>query len=152
MSLEIERKFLVKAGSDIAALACDSVEIGQKYLSDNPDATVRVRIAGEQAWLAVKGRNCGAVRCEWEYPIPVDDARAMMDIAGLPGVVKTRYYVPFGGHTWEVDVFHGRHDGLVLAEVELKDAEETVDIPPFVECEVTDDPQYYNSVLARTGL
>lgn len=150
MSLEIERKFLVRPGYDIAALATESTFIGQKYLSDNPDATVRVRIAGNRAMLTVKSRNCGAVRCEWEYEIPVEDAEAMMDIAGLPGIVKTRYYVPFEGHTWEVDVFHGPLEGLVLAEVELADENENVILPAFVDREVTGDPAYYNSVLARS--
>lgn len=149
MAKEIERKFLVKDNS-FAKMATETVDIRQTYLSDLPEATVRLRVIGEHARLTVKGKNSGAVRDEWEYEIPVTDACEMAaSLAGGWSIDKTRYIVPFGGRVWEVDVFHGRHEGLILAEVELDDAGASVEIPPFAGQEVTGDPAYYNSVLAK---
>lgn len=148
MAKEIERKFLVKDKSYVQ-MASRRVEMRQTYLSDRAEATVRVRVGGDRAWLTVKGRNTGAVRDEWEFEIPVEDAVEMAGrLTGGWAIDKTRYVVPFGGYTWEVDEFHGRHEGLTLAEVELPRAEAEVELPPFVGEEVTGDPQYYNSVLA----
>ena len=149
MAQEIERKFLVKPGTDIASLATSSTEIGQGYLSTEPDRTVRVRIAGERGFITIKSRNEGVVRGEWEYEIPVSDARELIALRGVPSLIKTRYYVPFDGHVWEIDVFHGRHEGLVMAEVELSSADENVVMPSFVSEEVTGNPKYYNSVLVE---
>ena len=146
MSLEIERKFLVV--SDIyKAMSSGSEEIAQGYLGDCPERTVRVRIKGEHGYLTVKGITRGCVRHEWEYEVPLDDARQMLGLcAGC--IVKRRWYVPYGGHTWEVDEFGGTLATLVVAEVELSDADEAVDLPPFVGREVTGDARYYNSSLA----
>lgn len=147
MAKEIERKFLVTDDSfKRIAIGCGRIEQG--YLSRTPEATVRVRIKGEVAFMTVKGRNRGAVRDEWEYPIPVADAREMLDI--LPGgaIDKTRWIVPWEGHTWEVDEFHGALAPLIVAEVELADEKEPVTLPPFVGREVTGDVRYYNSNLA----
>lgn len=150
MAKEIERKFLVKDNS-YAQMATHSRRLRQAYVSDRSEATVRVRVGGEdEAWLTVKGRNSGAVRDEWEFPIPVADAQEMAErLAGGWAIDKTRYIVPFGGYIWEVDEFHGRYDGLVLAEVELESADALVELPPFVGDEVTGCPEYYNSVLAK---
>lgn len=149
MAKEIERKFLVRDNSFDKVTICRH-DIRQAYISDNPDATVRVRVLDDRAYLTVKGRNSGAVRDEWEYPIPVEDAEDMAArLAGGWNIDKVRHIVMYAGRRWEVDVFHGRHEGLTLAEVELEDAEADVVLPPFVGEEVTGDAAYYNSVLAR---
>lgn len=147
MAYEIERKFLVNDDS-FMAMATKRIKMVQGYLSRDPNATVRVRIAGSNAWITVKSKNQGAVRHEWEYRIPVEDAREMLSICqGL--VEKTRYVVPFAQYLWEIDVFMGRHSGLVLAEVELPSAHAQVELPPFIGAEVTGDPRYYNSNLSN---
>lgn len=149
MSKEIERKFLVE-GDTFKTDAVKCCRISQCYLSDNPEATVRVRRYGDMACITVKGITRGAVRDEWEYPIPVADAEEMASrLAGGWAIDKTRYYVERDGLTWEIDEFHGRHAGLILAEVELPDESTPVSIPDFISREVTGDPAYYNSVLAR---
>lgn len=149
MSKEIERKFLVKDQSFMTQ-AVGQTDMAQGYLSTDADATVRVRIAGGQAWITVKSRNRNAVRDEWEYPVPADDASSMLrSCCGTRIIEKTRYIVPAGnGLKWEVDVFHGRHDGLVLAEIELPAEDTPFDIPAFIGEEVTGDVRYYNSVLS----
>lgn len=149
MSKEIERKFLVKDHSFMTR-AVGQTDMAQGYLSTDADATVRVRIAGGQAWITVKSRNRNAVRDEWEYPVPADDASSMLrSCCGTRIIEKTRYIVPAGnGLKWEVDVFHGRHDGLVLAEIELPAEDTPFDIPAFIGDEVTGDVRYYNSVLS----
>lgn len=127
--------------------------IRQTYLSDNPEATVRIRITDDAAFITVKGITTGHTRDEWEYSIPVTDAVEMADkLAGGFAIDKTRYYVPFEGFTWEVDEFHGRHEGLIIAEVEMPSAECTPSLPAFIGEEVTGDPAYYNSTLASSQL
>lgn len=153
MGKEIERKFLV-CGDSWRTRADRSVSIVQAYLSRRPDATVRVRIAGDSAFITIKGRNRGIIRNEWEYPIPVADARAMID-SGLPeGTVisKTRHYVAMpDSHVWEIDEFHGHLAGLVIAEIELPEPDSAFVVPDFIGREVSDDPRYYNSVLATAS-
>lgn len=129
------------------SMASRSVDIEQGYLCTDPDSTVRVRIKGDEAFITVKSRNYGATRNEWEYSIPVSDAREMMECCR--GVIKKRrFLVPYDGLVWEVDVFGGRHSGLVVAEVEIGSEDVRLSLPPFVGEEVTSDPRYYNSVLA----
>jgi len=146
MAKEIERKYLVK-NSTFKALSTNRMTISQGYLSRNPDATVRVRLTDGRAFLTVKGRNNGPVRDEWEYGIPCEDARDMLHCCQGNVIEKTRHIVPYGGFVWEVDEFHGRHEGLVLAEIELPSPDAEFDIPPFVGEEVTGDDRYYNSNL-----
>ncbi len=147
MAKEIERKYLVD-GSSYRETATSAVRIRQAYLSTNPDATVRVRIAGDSAWLTVKGRNAGNVRDEWEYPIPVADAEAMLArCAQSPVIDKTRYR----DGRWEIDEFHGSLEGLVVAEIELTSADEEYALPGYIGCEVSGDARYYNSSLAKSG-
>ena len=147
MAKEIERKFLVK-NSTFRELSTTATRIKQGYLSRLPEATVRVRIAGNKAFLTVKGKNHGCVRDEWEYAVPVADAEAMLDRCAQGSVIsKTRYIVPDGTYNWEVDEFHGPHEGLVVAEIELPHAEATFDRPDFIGEEVTGNPAYYNSNL-----
>lgn len=147
MAQEIERKYLVC--TDLyKTMAIDSRHIVQAYLSTSPDATVRLRIIDSKAYITVKSRTNGFRRGEWEYEIPVEDAREMIEQCNLSDVIeKTRYYVDFDGHTWEVDEFGGRLAGLVMAEIELQSSEEHFTLPPFIGSEVTGDSRYYNSVL-----
>lgn len=150
MAKEIERKFLV-TGAGYRALAFAKKEIVQGYLNDSADCTVRVRISGENAYITIKSRNHGAERNEWEYPVPVADASEMLESCRCTGVIeKTRYLVDAGdGLTWEVDEFHGRLQGLVLAEIELPSADCPFSVPDFIGEEVTGNAAYYNSVLAK---
>jgi CYTH domain-containing protein len=146
MATEIERKFQVTG--DLWRDGTPGVRIAQGYLSQDPDRTVRVRIAEERAWLTIKGRCEGITRAEFEYAIPLDEARALLDLC-LPSVIdKTRYRIPFCGHLWEIDVFHGDNEGLVIAEVELADASISPTLPPWVGLEVSSDSRYFNSSLA----
>lgn len=146
MSKEIERKFLV-AGDEWRHEASGR-HIRQGYLSLDEHRSVRVRLAGDRAWLTVKGALEGRSRVEFEYPIPPADARQLLDTLCLaPLIEKTRYLVHFADRDWEVDVFHGANEGLVLAELELEHAEATFAAPPWLGKEVTDDPRYYNACL-----
>ena len=146
MALEIEHKYLVK-NDDFRSLASSSCRISQGYLCREPARTVRVRVKGDRGFLTVKGKNDGAVRAEFEYEISLDDAVKMLGMCVPPLLDKTRYYVPFEGHIWEVDEFHGFRAGLVTAEIELSDENERYALPGFVGEEVTGDPAYFNSNL-----
>lgn len=148
MAKEIERKFLVTDDS-YTTMASKSEKIAQGYISLRPKGTVRIRIKGNQAFITVKGMNSGAVRDEWEYPVPESDAREMLAAVTEGTVIeKVRFYVDWKGHRWEIDRFEGTLSGLTIAEVELADADETVELPPFIGEEVTGDPRFYNSSLA----
>lgn len=146
MAKEIERKFLV-TDDRYKSMALSRIKISQGYLSDDPDATVRIRIMAENAFITVKSRNLGAVRNEWEYGIPLRDAEDIISRCKLRCLEKTRHIVFFEGHKWEVDEFHGRLSGLVIAEIELNDIHEVFSCPPFIGDEVTSDPAYFNSSL-----
>jgi adenylate cyclase len=148
MALEIERKFLVDR--DQWRPRNDGVAFRQGYLSRVEDRVVRVRVAGGAAFLTIKGRSSGVTRFEFEYPIPVEDAEALLDrLCERPLIEKTRYEEVFGGHIWTVDVFQGENDGLILAEIELSSEAESFDRPPWLGREVSDDPRYFNSELSK---
>ena len=147
MALEIERKFLV-INDDYRLMASKSVNIKQGYLSTRKESTVRIRVKNNRAYITIKGINTGATRCEWEYSIPYDDAIEMMALSQGVVIDKIRYIVEYEGFIWEIDEFKGAHDGLVVAEIELKDENETFPIPPFIGEEVTGNVAYYNSTLA----
>lgn len=148
MALEIERKFLVDR--DQWRPRNDGVAFRQGYLSRVEHRVVRVRIAGGAAFLTIKGRSSGVTRFEFEYPIPVEDAEALLDrLCERPLIEKTRYEEVFGGHIWTVDVFQGENDGLILAEIELSSEAESFDRPPWLGREVSDDPRYFNSELSK---
>lgn len=135
-------------GSDYRSLAVKVREMAQGYLCREPDSTVRVRVADGVGYLTVKTRNVGAVRSEWEYEIPLKDAREMLAEACGTIVEKTRYVVPAtDGLLWEIDEFHGRHEGLVVAEIELPAEDSPFSLPDFIGKEVTGDERYYNSNL-----
>jgi CYTH domain-containing protein len=147
-TIEIERKFLVKG--DFYPFITQTERIVQAYLLASPERTVRVRIKGDSAFLTIKGaaNPNGFSRLEFEYPVPVVDAQKMLDLA-LPGVIeKERHYVFYCNHCFEVDVFHGMHEGLVIAELELQSEDEAFDKPDWLGEEVTGDERYYNAYLA----
>ena len=146
MAHEIERKFLV----DVAAWkpAAAGTLFRQGYLSSHKERVVRVRIEGAVAKLTIKGATQGVTRIELEYPIPLYDAELMLKtLCEQPLVEKTRHKELHGGKLWEIDVFHGDNDGLVMAELELSAENEAYETPPWVIREVSDDPRYYNSNL-----
>lgn len=149
MAQEIERKFLVE-GDAYRALAFDSSRISQGYISSGNGRTVRVRIRDQRGYLTIKGPSAdgGLSRYEFETEIPLADARELLDICE-PGVIeKTRYLVRADdGHIFEVDEFYGDNAGLVMAEVELRSADEPYVKPHFIGREVTGDRRFYNSHL-----
>ena len=149
MAFEIERKFLVKGS--FQHLAIKNVRIRQSYLSIDHKRTVRLRIAGEKAVLTIKSNTPADSfsRMEWEFEIPPGDAEEIMKIC-IPGKIdKTRYYIPFGKHTYEVDVFHDKNEGLVMAEIELLSESEVFEKPEWLGEEVTGNPAYYNANLIK---
>lgn len=147
MAKEIERKYLV-INEQYKEMAYGSSHIIQGYLSTRREATVRVRIRDDKAYLTIKGQNIGIVRDEWEYPILLSDAKDMFEICEGNIIDKTRYLVNYHGQIWEIDEFHGVHQGLVLAEIEMETADSEYPLPPFIGREVSGDNRYYNSVLA----
>ncbi|MFV0375680.1 MAG: CYTH domain-containing protein [Mangrovibacterium sp.] len=147
MAFEIERKFLVKAG--FLPQGEPQIRMEQGYLCAQPERTVRVRIAGEQAFITVKGKLSGISRPEFEYPVPMADALDMMKLTLVEPVCKVRHILFVAGKKWEVDVFEGANAGLILAEVELSDPDEVVELPGWVATEVSQDMRYHNSQLAQ---
>jgi len=149
MALEIEKKFLVTG--NFMKESTKATRITQGYLSSVPERTVRVRIKGDKGYITVKGIGSasGATRFEWEKEIPVSEVEQLLAICE-PGVIdKTRHLVVSGKHTFEVDVFHGENEGLVLAEVELSSEDEVFVKPGWLGQEVTGDTRYYNSMLMK---
>ncbi|HEY8385514.1 MAG TPA: CYTH domain-containing protein [Porticoccaceae bacterium] len=148
MALEIERKFLVK--NDGWRGCSEGVLFRQGYLSSEKTRVVRVRIAGSNAFLTIKGKTCGISRLEFEYPIPVEDASKMLDeLCEKPLIEKTRYILDDGGQRWEIDEFHGVNQGLIVAEIELDDESDGFEKPSWLGREVSHDPRYFNANLAR---
>ena len=154
MALEIERKFLV-TGDGWRAAAREVVPMAQGYINDQKamdegamKASVRVRIAGDEAFLNLKSRELGHTRQEFDYAIPVADARALLALCVGGLVDKRRHYVQHEGHLWEVDEFLGDNAGLVVAEIELSSADEAFARPEWIGAEVTDASRYYNLALA----
>lgn len=147
MGIEIERKFLVKNDS-WKANAGEGQVCRQGYLCSGEGKTVRIRIIGEQAFLTIKGPTYGISRTEFEYGIPVADAEVMFSLCGNL-VEKTRYFIHHNGMQWELDVFAGANEGLVMAEVELDSEGQLIEFPEWAGEEVSGDPRYYNAYLAR---
>lgn len=145
VGLEIERKFLVHGEPWHGH---PGTLYRQAYLSTDPDRIVRVRLTGQQAFLTIKGRAHDLVRAEFEYAIPIADAEHLLEKIALPSQIKkTRYRIPHEKHLWEIDVFHGEHEGLVTAEVEMSSPTEEVILPPWVGKEISRDPAFSNSRL-----
>ena len=148
MGEEIERKFLVR--DDSWRAGATGTPFRQGFLSTDPERTVRVRSAGKRGTLTIKGKSVGAWRIEYEYEIPLDDAERMLDtLCRRPLIEKTRYELPAGAHVWEVDVFEGDNEGLIVAEIELSSEDAAFERPPWLGEEVTGDPRYFNSNLVQ---
>ena len=145
MGIEIERKFLV-TGSEWKAAA--GVSYRQGYLNRDKERVVRVRLAGEKAFLTIKGKSAGATRAEYEYEIPATDAGQLLKLCDGPLIEKIRRVIIHDGDKWEVDEFFGENSGLVVAEIELRSEEQTFTRPNWLGTEVTDDSRYYNSSLS----
>jgi adenylate cyclase len=146
MANEIEHKFLVRR--EAWKPSKPGVLYRQGYLSSVKERVVRVRMAGQKAFLTVKGLKTGISRPEFEYEIPMADAATMLDqLCERPLIEKTRYTEEFRGHRWEIDDFHGDNDGLIVAEIEVTSDVEKFDVPPWVGAEVSNDPRYFNSNL-----
>ncbi len=146
MAIEIERKFLVVDDSWRSAPA---VYFCQGYLNRAKERTVRVRVAGEIGYLTIKGVSQGASRAEFEYEIPLADAKQLLALCDGPVIEKYRRKIEFEGMIWEVDEFLGANQGLVVAEIELETEDQVFALPAWVGAEVTGDERYYNSNLAR---
>lgn len=148
MKQEIERKFLVKG--EFKQFAKDAVRITQGYLSTVPERTVRIRKYGDKGFITIKGitGSSGLSRLEWEKEIPKDEAEQLLTICEGGIIDKTRYLIDVDEHTFEVDEFHGDHEGLVIAEIELTSEDEQFTKPDWIWKEVTGDLRYYNSMLS----
>lgn len=146
MAHEIERKFLVHA-ERLPPLA-QGQSLRQGYISTDPERVVRVRLAGTRAFITVKGKTVGATRLEFEYAIAVGDAEQMLEhLCDGAKIDKVRHRIAHQDHVWEVDVFGGDNQGLIIAEVELMSEDEAVTLPDWIGEEVTSDARYYNSNL-----
>jgi adenylate cyclase len=148
--IEIERKFLVKDDS-FKRDAFTENHIAQGYLSSVPERTVRVRIKGNKGFLTIKGisNESGLSRFEWEKEIPVEEAKSLLLLCEKGVIDKTRFEVKLGNHVYEIDVFHGQNEGLIIAEIELDSENETFEKPNWLSNEVTNDKRYYNSYLSN---
>ncbi|MBD2525208.1 MAG: CYTH domain-containing protein [Nostoc sp.] len=148
MAKEIERKFLVK-GDSWRGLVEGSV-YRQGYIATQDKAAVRIRIVGEKSYLTIKGPSIKYSRLEFEYPIPVEDAQEMLEaLCERPFIEKIRYKIQSGGLIWEIDEFDGVNKGLILAEVELNDENQQIELPSWIGQEVSDDSRYFNSNLVK---
>jgi adenylate cyclase len=146
MAVEIERKFLVTGDAWREAPA---VYFAQGYLSTEKSRTVRVRVAGEEAFLAIKGETQGFSRQEFEYPIPLADGKALLVMCEQPLIERYRHKIPAGDFVWEVDEFLGANAGLVVAEIELPSEDTDFPQPEWLGAEVTSDARYYNASLVK---
>ena len=146
MGLEIEHKYLVK-NENYKNLASKVAHIAQGYLSRDKERTVRVRILNESAFITIKSKNHGDTRHEFEYSIPLEDAKELLRICLPPIIEKNRHYVEYEGFTWEVDEFLGELKGITVAEIELPSSDTQYTLPEFIGENVTDNPMYYNSNL-----
>lgn len=148
MAQEIERKFLVADPSFLKSLT--GSQIKQGYIPGTERSAARIRIRGSSAFLTLKSETRGITRSEFEYEIPVVDAEEMLKtLCAPPHIEKTRYVMEWKGHTWEVDVFHGGNEGLIVAEIELATADQAFEKPPWLGREVSQDVRYFNSNLAH---
>jgi adenylate cyclase len=150
MSLEIERKFLVK-NEDFKKESYQQKQIKQGYLNSDKNRTVRVRIANNNAFITIKGKSntAGTTRFEWEKEIDIVEAEQLLLLCEPSIIDKTRFYVKNENHIYEVDVFYGDNDGLIVAEIELKSENENFKKPSWLALEVTGNKNYYNSSLSK---
>jgi len=147
MGKEIERKFLLHLEEWKKLIKPAGKHLRQGYISNNPEKTIRIRIAEKQAWLTIKGITIGASRLEYEYEIPLNEAAELLDNFCESELEKIRYEIDYVGKTWEIDVFFGDNDGLIVAEIELLSEDEHFERPIWIAAEVTADKRYYNANL-----
>lgn len=147
--LEIERKFLLVGDSWRDHVVGQPRRLSQGYLFSDSQKSVRIRLAGDDATLTIKGSRSGISRLEFQYLIPPADAERLLALCTGPLIDKTRHIVYHAGMKWEIDIFHGDNDGLRIAEVELEHEDQPLDLPEWVGEEVSRDPKFYNSELAR---
>ncbi len=148
MAIEIERKFLLR--DDSWRKSARGRHYRQGYIMTGRGVTVRVRTVEDAGFLTIKGKSRGAARAEYEYPIPLADAREMLEtLCSGPLIEKTRYLVEYGGFTWEIDEFAGENQGLLVAEIELSSEEQDFPRPPWLGREVTGDSRYFNASLVQ---
>ena len=147
---EIERKFLVTS-TDFISESSFSNRIVQGYLNSHPERTVRIRIKGNKGFITIKGKGneSGTTRFEWEKEIPVAEAEQLLSLCEKGVIDKIRYEIPLGKHIYEVDVFNGENNGLIIAEIELKNENDTFEKPNWLGKEVTGDNRYYNAYLSN---
>lgn len=149
MSKEIERKFLVDNFKWLTKKS-NEVFITQGYLTDSINPAIRVRTVGNNGYLTIKGKVSGITRDEFEYEIPFNDAEFILNnFCGSSIIEKFRSEITFNNFLWQVDRFIGLNEGLIVAEIELLNEEQTFDIPSWITKEVTDDERYYNSNLVK---
>ncbi len=149
MPLEIEHKYIVNKSEWLKLKPENSLTIKQAYLSTDPEKTIRLRTLGNSAFITIKGKTTNAVRKEYEYEIPISEANEMIELFGENVIEKTRHYIHYQDHLWEVDEFFGLNDGLMIAEIELTSVDEIYTIPAWVAQNVTEDAKYYNSYLIK---
>lgn len=147
MPLEIERKFLVHHDQWNQLEKPLGNHFRQGYLLTDPQKTIRVRQTDNQGFITIKGISVGASRKEFEYEIPHLEAKELLDEFAVSELSKVRYKIEFGNHLWEVDVFSGENEGLIVAEIELQSEDEIFQIPNWIDVEVTSEEKYYNSNL-----
>jgi adenylate cyclase len=146
MGTEIERRFLVR-GNAWRNLG-KPTRIAQGYLGDSTERVVRIRTAGPEAYITIKSAATGISRLEYEYPIPLKDANELLERLCLkPLIVKTRHEIPYAGKIWQLDEYHEPRNDLVVAEIELTDPDEAIDLPPWIGEEVSGNPDYYNHTM-----
>ena len=149
VAIEIERKFLVDKRKLRGLKFISEEKISQGYLSRHP--TVRVRLTDERGYLTIKSSTRGISRQEFEYEIPIDDAKQLLAMCGRNVLKKYRRKIFYGGHVWEIDFFAGKHAGLIVAEVELKSPNESIKLPDWITKEVSNDSRYFNSNLVTSN-
>lgn len=150
MGLEIERKFLVDKEKWETVVKPKGKAFKQGYILSEEKRTVRIRVTDNHAYLTLKGSTTGIGRSEFEYVIPVSDGNEILNTLTVSSLEKLRYEITYAEKLWEVDVFTGKNEGLIVAEIELQSEEETFDKPDWVLDEVSDDPRYYNASLSLT--
>ena len=147
MGTEIEKKYLI-VNDDWCKNADDGIYMVQGYMGTNEKSSIRIRIHGDTANLNIKSSTIGITRSEYDYPVPVDEAKEILEtLCDRPYIEKTRFHVMHEGHEWEIDVFAGDNDGLIVAEVELDSLDEEFALPDWAGDDVSDDPRYYNVCL-----
>jgi len=146
MGLEIERKFLVTG--DVPTTG-DGAKITQAYLCLDPERTIRVRVEDDSATITIKGRSTGISRAEFEYEVPLADGLEMLNMATGDPIEKRRYRIDAPPFVWEIDVFEGANEGLVIAEIELESESDSFDVPEWLGPEVSDDSRYLNACLSQ---